>query len=141
MVKSVEVKEGVSQSTGKPWRRIVLTDGNGNISSSFDQALYEKAKVLEGDQAVIVTQPNGKFTDLIDIKPAPKEPKPGDGSYVTGRKPPIEARRIYASTAWNCAARMAQADLGYDAAKNLADKIFHDLLIKGKAIEDEDIPF
>ena len=36
---------------------------------------------------------------------------------------------------------MAQADLGYDAAKNLADKIFHDLLVKGKAIEDEDIPF
>jgi len=68
-------------------------------------------------------------------------PALGTGDYITGQKPPIEARRIYASTAWNCAARMAQADLGYEAAKNIADKIFLDLLKKGKAIEDEDIPF
>jgi hypothetical protein len=140
LVKSVELKEGVSQS-GKPYKRVVLTDGNGNFASSFDPSLFEKAKPFEGQQAEIFTQPNGKFTDLIDIKAAPSEPKPGDGSYVTGRKPPIEARRIYASTAWNCAARMAGPDLGFEAAQNIANKIFHDLLIKGKAIEDEDIPF
>lgn len=142
LVKSVELKEGVSQSTGKPYRRVVLTDGNGKIASSFDVALFEKAKPYEGGPAIVRTEPNGKFTDLIDIvDPPPEPPKPGTGDYITGQKPAIEVRRIFASTAWNCAARMAQSDLGFAAAQHIADQIFADLLKKGKAIEDEDIPF
>ena len=141
----VKLDEGVSQKTGKPYKRTVISwngeDGQPKYASAFGDSLFTPAKALEGDKAVVTLEQNGNFLNLVAIHPAAKEPKPGDGSYVTGRKPPIEARRIYASTAWNCAARMAGADLGFEAAQNIANKIFHDLLIKGKAIEDEDIPF
>jgi len=147
LIDNVKLDEGVSQKTGKPYKRVRIAwngeDGSEKFASAFGDSLYTPAKALEGDKAVITIKQNGNFLDLLAVRPAPKEPaeKLGTGEYVSARKPPIEARRIYASTAWNCAARMAQADLGYDAAKNLADKIFHDLLVKGKAIEDEDIPF
>jgi len=147
LIDNVKLDEGISQKTGKPYKRTVVSwngeDGSTKFASAFGDSLFTQAKALEGDKAIITVEPRGQFTDLVAVRPAPKEPaeKLGTGEYVSARKPPIEARRIYASTAWNCAARMAQADLGYDAAKNLADKIFHDLLVKGKAIEDEDIPF
>jgi hypothetical protein len=96
--------------------------------------VYKKTK---GDRTY-----TNRYLEAVRVLNSNGETPPlGTGEYVSAQKPPIEVRRIYASTAWNCAARMAQSDLGYEAAKHIADKIFHDLLVKGKAIEDEDIPF
>ena len=43
-------------------------------------------------------------------------------------------------TAWLCAAQMAKADLGFDAAKHLADRILADLKLK-YGIDPDDFPF
>ena len=147
LIDNVTLKEGVSQKTGKPFKRTVVAwkgeDGSEKFASAFGDSLFTPAKALEGDKAMLTVKENGNFLDLVAVAPAPKtaQEKAGTGEYITGQKPAIEVRRIFASTAWNCAARMAQADLGFDAAQHIADKIFYDLLKKGKAIEDEDIPF
>ena len=126
-----------------------LFDGNGNKYATKKAAIVEPARRLVGERAVLTytTKQNGVYMNhyLDKVEEAPKDngdhPPLGTGEYITGQKPPIEVRRIAAATAWKCAAEMARADLGFEAAQNLANKIFYDILKKGKAIEDEDIPF
>ena len=141
-VAEVAVKEGMS-ANGKPWKRIVVKDGNGNYYSTFEPGLFDPAKQLEGHRALIAYEQDGKFQNLTAIRPAEKsvEEKLGTGEYVKGQTAPTDARRILACSAWNCAATMAQSELGYEAAKHLADRIFEDMLRKSDMLEDRDIPF
>ena len=143
VIESVSFKDGVSEKTGKPWKRLIIKDANGNYYSSFERGLFEEAQRLEGHRATIRYEQEGRFQNLTSIKPAekPVEEKLGTGEYVKGQLAPTDARRILACSAWNCAAAMAQADLGFEAAQNLANKIFHDLLRKSDMLEDRDIPF
>jgi len=142
-----EVKKLKTGSNNKgQWTLYGLIDGNEEVFGTWfnDTDLYNEARRYENEKAEVEFEKTDKGRNVKSIgKPATNGDTPplGTGEYVTGQKPPIEVRRIYASTAWNCAARMAQADLGFAAAHHIADQIFLDLLKKGKAIEDEDIPF
>ena len=141
-VKSVEYEQGVSQNTGKPWKRVAVIDGHDNKATSFDLALYDKAKPLEASDAVIVTEPRGAFTDLIDIRPVGEQAAPNAAlSTAGGGGSDADARRWLSETAWRSAATMAKADLGFDAAQNLANRIYADLLKKNNLYTDDDIPF
>ena len=150
LVDNVKLDEGISQKTQKPYKRTVVSwkgeDGSTKFASAFGDSLFTPAKALEGDKAIITTQPNGNFTDLVAIRPAPKtaQEKVGTGEYVTGQKPPIEVRRMAALNAWNNAAQAADLELRYitgrevtpamveDTLRRYAGLIFHDLLIKGQ---------
>lgn len=130
------------------WKLYGLIDGNDEIVGTWfnNTDLRDEAEGLEGKRAEIQREKSDKgpgyhILGIVPLKDDAETPPLGTGEYVTGQKPTIEVRRIFASTAWNCAAAMARADLGFDAAQNIANKIFYDLLKKGKAIEDEDIPF
>ena len=147
VIKGPKVLKTGTNAKGE-WKLYGLIDGNDEIVGTWfnDTDLRDQAQKLEGERVEVEREKSDKGPGyhVLKMSAAPQNgdtPALGTGQYITGQKPPIEARRIYASTAWNCAARMAQADLGYEAAKNIADKIFYDLLKKGKAIEDEDIPF
>ena len=142
VIESVSFKDGVSQN-GKPWKRLIVKDANGNYYSSFERGLFEEAQRLEGHRATIHYEQEGRFQNLTSIKPADKpiEEKLGTGEYVRAQSAHPDARRSLSQTAWNCAAAMAQADLGFEAAQNIANKIFADLLRKNGLMQDEDIPF
>ena len=136
------IKDGTGQKG--PWSLWHIVDGNGERFATFSKSVYESALPLVGKRAEVEYTENDKGKTLSAIREASTNgdtPPLGTGEYVTGQKPAIEVRRIFASTAWNCAARMAQSDLGFEAAQHLADKIFYDLLKKGQAVTDEDIPF
>ncbi len=43
-LKGVEIKEGVSKTTNKPWKRVDITDEDGALYGTFDLKLEDKAK-------------------------------------------------------------------------------------------------
>lgn len=143
LVEEAVIKEGHSEKTGKDWKRLVIKDANGNFYSTFEPGLFDPAKALEGHRAVIKYEQEGKFQNLTAIKPAekPVEEKLGTGEYVRGQSAQPDARRSLSQTSWNCAAAMAKSELGFDAAKHIADRIFEDLLRKNGLMNDDDIPF
>ena len=145
-IKTAKILKSGTNAKGE-WKLYGLIDGNDEIVGTWfnDTTLRDAADNLAGEKAEIEREPSDKGPGyhILKITPASANgdtPPLGTGEYVTGQKPPIEVRRIYASTAWNCAARMAGEALGFEAAQNIANKIFYDLLRKGKAVEDEDIP-
>jgi hypothetical protein len=156
-VKEVKlVKEGTN-AKGK-WTMYGLVDGNEDLFSWFNnRTLYDEAKKFEDGQAEIEYETTDKGRNLKAIKEAPKTngdtPALGTGDYITGQKPSIEVRRIAAAVAWKNAAHLADIEMRhtvgreitpaliYDAAEKFANKIFVDLLRKGNALTDEDIPF
>jgi hypothetical protein len=156
-VQSVELKGGVSQKTGKPYRQVVVTDGNNNRATSFDVALFEKAKPFEGKQALLETKPNGNFTDLLDIKEAPAAngdtPALGTGEYVRGQTAPTDARRMLACNAATNGVALAAEILRHavgreitlafanEIAQKCVDERWMDLLRKSDMMEDRDLPF
>lgn len=151
-----KVKSG--QSARGEWTLFSIIDGNEDRYSTFDHSLFKTAEGLQGRRAEIEYEADERGKTLKGIKEASSEngdaPKPGTGEYVTGQKPQIEARRIFASTAWNCAVKLAEVEFKmmplaqeitparvYEAAKKHVDAIFLDLTRKGDAIRDEDLPF
>ena len=164
LVDSVQLKEGVSQKTGKPFQRTVVAwedeSGTEQYASAFGNSLFTPAFALEKKPAVITVKQNGNFLDLVAIRPAPKDaevdapaPKLGTGAYVTGQKPPIEARRMCALNAATNATAMMQTLLGFQTSQEITpelyraawDAMYEHVFLKNlrscKAIEDEDIPF
>ena len=151
-----KVKDG--SSAKGPWTLYSVVDGNEDRYSHFSDSLHSAAAALQGKRAEIEYETNDRGKTLTAIKEAAASngdgPKPGTGEYVTGQKPQIEARRIFASTAWNNGVKLAELqfktqavsreitpDLVWDAALKFANQIFLDLTRKGDAIRDEDIPF
>jgi hypothetical protein len=155
LIDRVEVKEGVSEKTGKPWKRLVVVDGNGNYYSSFEPGLFELARGLEKHRAVISFEQEGKFQNLTAIRPAekPVEEKLGTGEYVKGQAAPSDARRILLCVAWERACELTAIEvrsnpsiqwtpaLIHEAAEKHSNLIFASLLRKSGLMTDEDIPF
>jgi hypothetical protein len=152
LVQSVELKEGVSQKTGKPYRRVILTDGNGNQHSSFEVGMYEIAKPYEGKQAIVDAIPNGKFSDLLSVKPLPEDPKEklGTGDYVRGQTAPADKKSIHASVALKEAVASLSHTIRPDdeaveihkRVAALGDFYFSWLQTKsGFLLDDPDVPF
>jgi hypothetical protein len=151
LVQSVELKEGISQKTQKPYRQVVLTDGNGNRHSTFEVGMFEIAKPFEGKQAVIDAIPNGKFSNLLSVKPLPEDPKDklGTGDYVRGKTAPADKRGMdanaalkYAVSSYEGFPAAASAEDVYKIVAPLADRWFSWLQTKsGFELNDDDIPF
>ena len=159
LLKRAVVKDGISKS-GKPYQRTIVQwsgeDGEDKFASAFGNGLYEHAKPLEEKHAILTLETNeAGFTDLVAIRPAPEKaepPKPGTGEYVTGQKPPIEARRIAASTAAHVAASLTQDYLGHVIGREVTpalvcevythfeDYVFLSLGRRGRFLEDSEIP-
>ena len=153
-IAEVAVKEGMSNN-GKPWKRIVVKDGNGNYYSTFEPGLFEPAKQLEGHRAVIAYEQDGKFQNLTSIRPAekPVEEKLGTGEYVKGQAAPSDARRILLCVAWERACELTDLEvrtmtskewtpqLIFEAANTMKRHIFTSLLRDSGLMQDEDIPF
>ena len=148
---TVVISEALARSSDRsPFK---AKDGNGETwirwEHSWDEFLGKKVELVyeEKSREYQGRTYTDKIVSEVKLHEEPKEPpQPGTGDYITGRKPAIEVRRIFASTAWNCAASLSLLEQGtaqeaFDHAKLLADWIFQDLLRKGKAMEDEDVPF
>jgi len=163
LVDSVQLKEGVSQKTGKPFQRTVVAwedeSGTEQYASAFGNSLFTPAFALEKKPAIITVKQNGNFLDLVAIRPAPADakvdvtPKLGTGDYVTGQKPAIEVRRMCALNASTNATAMTAELLRHQTTQEVTpelyraawDAMYAHVFLKNlrscKAIEDEDIPF
>ena len=118
VVQVAEVKLGKEgQSAKGPWKRYDLIDGNGQRYATFDAGLYNKAQSFAGGPAEVEYETTDRGLKLIDISEHRNGDTPalGTGEYVTGQKPPIEARRIGASTAAHVAAQLTIAYLTHRA--------------------------
>jgi hypothetical protein len=156
VVQVAEVKEGATGTSAKgAWTRYDLIDGNGQRYATFSKGLYESAKPFAGQKAEVEYEQQEKGLKLIAVKAAANGDTPalGTGDYITGQKPSIEVRRIAAAVAWKEATHLADIEMRHkvgqeitpaliqDAAQKYANQIFVDLLRKGNALTDEDIPF
>ena len=166
LVDSVQLKEGVSQKTGKPFQRTVVAwedeSGTEQYASAFGNSLFTPAFALEKQRAIITVKQNGNFLDLVAIRPAllddqvsdhRRDPKLGTGEYVTGQKPAIEVRRMCALNASTNATEMTAELLRHQTTQEVTpelyraawDAMYAHVFLKNlrscKAIEDEDIPF
>src|SRR6266496_1717229 len=106
-----KVKTG--QSARGEWTLFSIIDGNEDRYSTFDHSLFKIASELQGKRAEIEYEADERGKTLKAIKEAAASetgdtPKLGTGEYKTGQKPIIEARRIFASTAWNNAVKAAE---------------------------------
>lgn len=151
-----KVKDG--SSAKGPWTLYSVVDGNEERYSHFSDSLHSAAQGLQGKRAEIEYETNERGKTLMAIKEAPASangdgPKPGTGEYVTGQKPQIEARRIFASTAQNAANALTDIYFKHMTAREVTPALvlevnqhffaerFLELTRKGDAIRDEDIPF
>lgn len=155
LIAEAEIKEGVSQKTGKPWKRLVVKDGNGDFYSTFESGLFDAALNNIGKRAVIGYEVDGNFKNLTSLREAekPAQEKMGTGEYVTGQKPPIEARRIAALNASTNATAMTDALLRYQTSQEITpdlyraawDAMYNHVWMQNlrscKIMEDDDIPF
>ena len=129
--------ESISQNS-RGWYE--LLDEFGTKYSTKKNAIAERAKDYVGKPATIhyTVRENGEYRDNLLDKVTDPPSSNGDGPSEPKR---AESSVAYlAETAWQCAARMANSELGYDAAKHLADRIFADLKLKAGVAED-DYPF
>ena len=150
-----KVKDG--SSAKGPWTLYSVVDGNEDRYSHFSDSLHSAAAALQGKRAEIEYETNDRGKTLTAIKEAAASngdgPKPGTGEYVTGQKPQIEARRIFASTAQNAANALTDIYFKHMTSREVTPALvlevnqhffaqrFLELTRKGDAIRDEDIPF
>jgi hypothetical protein len=136
-------------------------DGNGKVWIRWDQdwspLLGKKVKLVYEDKS---REYNGRtFTDSIvseahEVSENGDAPALGTGEYVSAQKPPIEARRIFCSTAANNASQLTAIlvqqqtkqevtpELVRAAWDAMFDHIFGRLIRQGNAFVDElDINF
>ena len=147
VIKGPKVLKTGTNAKGE-WKLYGLIDGNDEIVGTWfnDTDLRDQAQKLEGERVEVEREKSDKGPGyhVLKMEAAATNgdmPPLGTGEYVKGQMAPTDARRILACSAWNCAAEMARADLGFEAAQNIANKIFYDLLKKSNLIEDADIPF
>lgn len=154
VIEEVTLKEGTA-SSGKPWKRVLVKDGNGNFYSTFETSLYERAKELTGHRAVIQFEQEGKFQNLQSIRPAEKLPeeKLGTGEYVKGQMAGTDARRILVCSAWDRATELAALDMRVntnrdwtpalilESAQHFFEHVFASMARKSNLLTDDDIPF
>src|SRR6266496_3755078 len=124
VVQVAEVKQGATGTSDRgQWTRYDLLDGNGERFATFSKSVYEAALPFAGKRAEVEYEQTDKGRKLIAVKDAPSEngdtPPLGTGEYVTGQKPPIEVRRIYASTAWNNATKLAELELRHITSREV----------------------
>lgn len=160
---TVVITETLERRSDKaPW---AAKDGNGQIWKRWDQDwtpyLNKRLKLTYED---VTREGKGQyagrtFEDKIVseselVSGNGDEPKLGSGDYITGQKPPIEARRIFASTAANNATQLTALLLQHQTSREVTpelvraawdamnEHIFQDLIRRGNAFIDElDINF
>src|SRR6266496_378928 len=158
VVQVAEVKQGATGTSDRgQWTRYDLLDGNGERFATFSKSVYESALPFTGKRAEVEYASTEKGRKLIAVREAAEQngdtPPLGTGEYVTGQKPPIEARRIFASTAANNATRLTEILIAHQTSRDITPElvraawdamcshIFLDLLRKGEVMQDSDIPF
>jgi hypothetical protein len=156
LIAEAQVKEGVSQKSGKPYKRLVIKDGNGDFYSSFEEGLFEPALKAIGKKAVIGFEVEGNFKNLTALREVVEEtpPKPGTGDYVTGQKPKIEIRRMCALNAAYQASKLTEIlisrqavtqeltpDLARATWDAMFDHVYNIITVRCDAVEPEQFPF
>lgn len=79
-IESVDTKEGVAKTTGKPWRMWIVKTSDGEEFSTFSATVGDKAFNYVGKTAEVLVQekttPSGRQTlELQDIKAAAQPPQ------------------------------------------------------------------
>ena len=147
------IKEGKTQK-GRPWKLYALIDEYDEIWGTWlnDRDIYQKIDAAAGNEIEVEYEQDGDFRKIKGVvgdspngggQPKPDETpfsKPGEPLTKNPNPTTVVGVGTLAETAWLCAAQMAKSDLGWDAAKHLADRILTDLMIK-HGVDPTDYPF
>ena len=128
------LKEGTNSKGA--WKLYGLKDEYDEIFGTWfnDASLAREINDAAGTEIEVEFDQDGDRKTIKSIGSPPLAQDEGPAPATAGPSSSLP------ETAWLCAATMAKADLGWDAAKKLADRILADLKLK-HGIDPDDIPF
>ena len=142
----------LKQGTNKKgtWTLYALLDSYDEVWGTWfnDKTLLQKIDAAAGNVIEVEFEQDGDFRKIKGVV----GDSPNGGGQPAAANYPSHAEKPYAEsttvvgvgtlpeTAWLCASQMAKSDLGWDAAKHLADRILADLMLK-HGVDPTDYPF